>query len=622
MTANPHLAAQLDDFAELKAPGFAIMITAPWGAGKTYAVKKWLGDRDHLYVSLFGIDSLTGVEEALFEAALEAQQKAGQGKSLAKSIDSAARIVQGAIKAKTGATFDATGLVRKAVLAGAPRLLVLDDLERAQLDPPRLLSIVNRFVEHEGKTVLLLANEDELERAKDQPASGAAKSDYRRWREKVVGRTITLKPDTEAALDAFLAAVPDQGARQQLEQRREAILDVFSRSETANLRLLRLSLIECGRFLARVPKRYLDQQSSLTFLIGDFLALSLDWHVGDRLTVDDFNLLALASLQEERRNNPDVSLPGLVGLRLRHEDSAFTDLVGRYFPLSLASKAIVEGYASDNEVCRLLRDATSFSHELEEDGIQTIARWYEREEASVTVAYHVVRKRISEAALVEPFQVLRAWDSLLSLSHEGLFGLSPERVVTDAMAYIDRLSAESLLLVPDDDDEMDRWSTRSHQEGADHAQIRDYLHGALITSQENDAARRLRVLLDDLKSDPYRFYAAIIKEGDIAKRVPNLSKQQVFLAAKATEVADEVFSLPPDRWRCFLSPMKRRQRDLDFDADQEGGRPNRERQWLVEFRQRAHQLAGTSDPIPRAQILKVVKHYLSFLDAPPPKANP
>lgn len=180
MTANPHLTAQLDDFAGLKSPGFALMITAPWGAGKTHAVKEWLGDRDHLYVSLFGIDSLAGVEEALFEAAFVSRQGAKLAMTSARTVGGLAKGLEGLLEKTTGISFDATGLLRKAVLADAPSLLVLDDLERAQLDPPRLLSIINRFVEHEGRNVLLLANEEELERAKGQPAPDAPKSDYRR----------------------------------------------------------------------------------------------------------------------------------------------------------------------------------------------------------------------------------------------------------------------------------------------------------------------------------------------------------------------------------------------------------------------------------------------------------
>ena len=621
MTANPHLAAQLDDFARLESPGFAFMITAPWGAGKTHAVRKWLGDRNRLYVSLFGIDSLAGVEEALFEAAFVSRQGAKLAMNPTRAVSGLAKGLEGLLEKTTGVSFDASGLVRKAVLADAPRLLVLDDLERAQLDPPRLLSIINRFVEHEGKTVLLLANEDEFERAKGQPAPDAPKSDYRRWREKVVGRTITLRPDTEAALDSFLDAITDEGARTALANRREAILDVFARSQTDNLRLLRQSLIECGRFLTWVPEVYRGQDRTFTSLIADYLALSIDWLAGDRLTALDFDLYALESQRQERRSNSNAPMPGLDKLRARHDDSPYTDLANRYFPLGLAYQAIVDGHASDKDIGQLMREAGGFSHELEEDAVQTLSWWYEREERSVEAAFHDLQTRISELALVEPSLILRAWGSLLSLSRERLFGLMPEKVVTDALAYVDQLSVGGLLLTPGDADDMERWSTGSSRESAEYARIREYLRMAVISSQERHAPGRLRTLLDDLKSDPDRFFVAIRKEGDLAKGIPDLSKQQVFLAAEAPEVAQEVLALAPDRLRRFLSPMERRQRDLNSYATQEGGPPNRERQWLLDFRKRAWELAEASSPIRRAQILMVVNDCLAFLDTPSEPPN-
>lgn len=614
MTANPHLAAQLDDFAALEKPGFAIMITAPWGAGKTHAVKSWLGTRDHLYVSLFGIDSLAGVEEALFEAALEAMQKAGQGKSLAKSIDGAARIVQGAIKAKTGATFDATGLVRKAVLAGSPRLLVIDDLERAQLDPPRLLSIVNRFVEHEGKNVLLLANEDELERAKGQPDSGEAKSDYRRWREKVVGRTITLHPDTDAALDTFLAAIVDGGARTTLAQRRDVILDVFSRSQTDNLRLLRQSLIECGRFLTRLPESYRRQDGALACLIADYLALSIDWHAGERLTRDDFDTYGLAARQFERRNDANAPISGLDRLRDRHEESPFSDLHGRYMPFELAFKFIVEGYASEGEVGQFMREAEGFLHEFQDDALATLERWYEREEQSVEAAYRTIRNRISDATIVEPFEVLRAWDSILFLSRNGLFDLDSNIVVNEACLYIAALGNARLVAGSSAEDVLDNLSMGGDGRDPGWQTIRNELRNALLRSRNEDAPRQLRGLLNDLQSDPLRFSQAI-GGGDRSKGIPDLREWQVFQSMDAKAVAEEVFGLPADRWRRFLSPMKRRQSHLDFLAGLEDGLPNNERAWLLAFRARALQLAAVSTPVRRAQILWAINKNLAFLDA-------
>ncbi len=45
MNAKSHLERQLDAFARLSGPGFALLVHAPWGAGKTWAVRRWLSER-------------------------------------------------------------------------------------------------------------------------------------------------------------------------------------------------------------------------------------------------------------------------------------------------------------------------------------------------------------------------------------------------------------------------------------------------------------------------------------------------------------------------------------------------------------------------------------------------
>jgi hypothetical protein len=76
LSVNSHLHPQLDAFAALDKPGFAILVDAPWGAGKTHAITGWLRGKPHLYVSLYGVDSREAVERAVMAARLNAQDNA------------------------------------------------------------------------------------------------------------------------------------------------------------------------------------------------------------------------------------------------------------------------------------------------------------------------------------------------------------------------------------------------------------------------------------------------------------------------------------------------------------------------------------------------------------------
>jgi hypothetical protein len=162
MNANLHLQPQLDAFTRLADPGFALLVDAPWGAGKTYALKGWLsGRKDALYVSTFGAKSSSAIEEALFQKLLERKDL--------KSPQGTTQLLEGVAEKFTGAKVDLTGAYRRTVMKDLPQVLVFDDLERAEMPLTELLSAINRFVEHEGRHIVLLANQAEL-RGKDVEA--------------------------------------------------------------------------------------------------------------------------------------------------------------------------------------------------------------------------------------------------------------------------------------------------------------------------------------------------------------------------------------------------------------------------------------------------------------------
>lgn len=123
MSTNTHLRPQLDAYARLANPGFALLMDAPWGAGKTHALKWWLSDRkDALYVSVYGAKGSGEIEEALFQALLERRDiKPPQGVT---------QMLDGFAEKFTGAKVDLTGAFRRSVMKGLPQVLVFDDLER------------------------------------------------------------------------------------------------------------------------------------------------------------------------------------------------------------------------------------------------------------------------------------------------------------------------------------------------------------------------------------------------------------------------------------------------------------------------------------------------------------
>src|SRR4051794_9363809 len=73
---NKHVWEYLTYYLDLtRAPGFAVLLSGPWGVGKTYLLKAFLKEKlgedaaSYVYVSLYGLSSIEEIDDALFQAA-------------------------------------------------------------------------------------------------------------------------------------------------------------------------------------------------------------------------------------------------------------------------------------------------------------------------------------------------------------------------------------------------------------------------------------------------------------------------------------------------------------------------------------------------------------------------
>ena len=86
-----------------------------------------------------------------------------------------------------------------------PNLLIFDDVERSEMSPGELLGLINEFVEHQSKKVVLCAfieRDDADDRMKKR-------DDFLVRKEKVVGRTVKIVADVRHALPEFISSMPD-----------------------------------------------------------------------------------------------------------------------------------------------------------------------------------------------------------------------------------------------------------------------------------------------------------------------------------------------------------------------------------------------------------------------------
>ena len=174
----------------------AIMLTAPWGSGKSYYIKNelclYLREQNLTYavVSLYGLRDIQELNKSLY---LELRFNKLQ---LKKDIDEAAKIfcrknsneakAIGSIILKGIANFFKMDFSDKNLeklyksVNLKDKLIIFEDIERSGIDLIEFLGYVNNLVETDGIKILLIANEEEL----------LKNEQYKQVKEKTVGDTI------------------------------------------------------------------------------------------------------------------------------------------------------------------------------------------------------------------------------------------------------------------------------------------------------------------------------------------------------------------------------------------------------------------------------------------------
>lgn len=247
----------------------AVMLTAPWGAGKSYYireelipfVKNKLG-KMCVCISLYGLKNIDEVSKALYlEVRFGKFGKNGEGQATAKVIG---RTIVKGVASFFGINLDMDDsslqkLYDSVDLSG--KLIILEDIERSDIDIIQILGYVNNLVEQDGVKVLLVANEQEFlsreiykhnntEEKKKQKAVDSITDrelpltikakEYLRKKEKTVNDTILFETNKHEALKNIISLYFENKVAQCLleEIYINAIINTMKEVESDNLRAI------------------------------------------------------------------------------------------------------------------------------------------------------------------------------------------------------------------------------------------------------------------------------------------------------------------------------------------------------------------------------------------------
>ncbi|MDR0951494.1 MAG: KAP family NTPase [Oscillospiraceae bacterium] len=214
----------------------ALLLSGKWGCGKTYFIDHDLKDalsKDYeiARVSLFGINSVQELHRAVKSAFFSIKSNnntpdsrtAHKLKTIRHKIADIANELPRVGKAINAVlTIDWIEFVTVETKVNEKTfVIVFDDLERNTLQLQELLGCINEYVETIGIKTILVANEDKF-----------SSSDYAEIKEKVISRTLVLKPDY-----------------------RKIVLTIYAKYNGTTLYSMQTVTLDGGRYRTAIPTK-------------------------------------------------------------------------------------------------------------------------------------------------------------------------------------------------------------------------------------------------------------------------------------------------------------------------------------------------------------------------------
>lgn len=176
MTNESKLIDTVKRYIADKTYSYALLINGAWGSGKTFFVKNTLikelmssQNEKIKYVSLYGCESITDIEEHIVLEINEATKNAIEERLPLHSKKTKKRISaysKEAIKLGVGHHFPFYAKLLHTFLQveGDHYVFVFDDIERCSCSIGEILGLISSLVEQENTKVILVANEEEIEK--------------------------------------------------------------------------------------------------------------------------------------------------------------------------------------------------------------------------------------------------------------------------------------------------------------------------------------------------------------------------------------------------------------------------------------------------------------------------
>lgn len=299
-------------------------------------------------------------------------------------------------------------------------IFIFDDIERIDTGIKEVLGYINILVEELNQKVILLANEDEIN-----------KREYNNFKEKTIGKTLQVEQDFDNACATFLCEL--NNTKEIVEKNLSTIKSVYETAGYNNLRSLRQGLLGFDRLITHFEPKFKNHTELMTEIIQIFFAFTFEIKSGklEIQTLQDMTMLRVGRMLNEDKS--DDELTPIEKVFQKYSFLSYELLLSMESWIDLFTLGIL---ASERITDDLNRSRYFFREEREE----WISLWYfrELEEAEFQEILQCLLDKLERNEYLDPEIVMHITGILLRLSVKGLYWNTEADIVQNMKAYIDR----------------------------------------------------------------------------------------------------------------------------------------------------------------------------------------
>jgi len=300
------------------------------------------------------------------------------------------------------------------MIGNLPDLIIFDDVERCEMSPAELFSLINEFVEHNSKNVVLCAY---IEREEGTDEVKKKRELFLTLKEKVVGRTVRIVADAGKALPEFIKAMPEGHGKQWFTSNKQLVLEVFDAAKHSNLRVMRQCLHDCGRVLDVLDEDLRVSTDAMHRFVRTYFALSMaiaTGKLGSMELADRGSYRCVVKPTEGEKPHPLY-----VCFENHPQAEIFAGNAASILPIELGVSLIGVGYEEPVKINAALRATKQFSGAQEIPLWRRFVEWQLMPTAELERSYKAATSYIFDKEEIEPGPYLHIANNLISIAKVG-----------------------------------------------------------------------------------------------------------------------------------------------------------------------------------------------------------